>query len=524
VDESAVELTEREAATEELARRRYDLLVIGGGIIGAAIAAHAARAGLAVALVDRRDFGAGTSSASSKLIHGGLRYLRLGDVRLVREAHHERRALMHVVAPHLVRRLPFLLPVYADGPYGRAALQAGLVLYSALARARLNRLLPPERGREYVPSLRLDGLRSCGLYADAVTHDGRLCLANIRAAADAGATVLNYAEVRELRTLRRRAAGAEVVVDGTAVSVSARAVVNASGPWVDVVRRLEDPSAVPSVRLSKGAHALLELDEPWPAALTILHDKIRVSFALPWQSMLLLGTTDTLHDGEPGAVEATEADVDQILAEAAVAVAPELLRREAVRSTFAGLRVLPRGAGSTARASRETVFVRGPSGMLSVAGGKLTTYRRIALKTLDLLRNDLGLHRLDRRPFALAGAVEPEEGMRRVAGRFPQLAPAVCAHLVHLYGSLAEDVLAPAVADPDLLDPIHPDGPDLAAQALYARDAEWACRSDDVLRRRTTLALRGLADGAAVRRIDELMTARGVEASRAANAQSQPAR
>ena len=514
----------REEARERLGQRTFDLLVIGGGIVGAGIAAEAARAGLDVALVDRRDFGAGTSSASSKLIHGGLRYLRFGDVRLVREAHHERRLLMHVVAPHLVRRLPFLLPLYRNGPYGRLTIQTGLVLYSALARARLKRLVPPERAREDVPSLRLDGLRSCGVYADAVTHDGRLCLANVRAAAEAGATVLNYAEVRELRTAHGRVAGAEVLADGTAVSVSARAVVNATGPWVDAVRRLEDPSAAASVRLSKGAHLLLGLDEPWAAALTIPHDKVRVSFALPWQGMLLLGTTDTLHDGEPEAVEATEADVEQILAEAAVAISPDLLRREAVRSTFAGLRVLPTGDGSTTSARRETVCLRGPSGMLSVAGGKLTTYRRIALTALSALRADLGLHRLDRGPFPLPGAIDPEEGVRRLARRLPDLDPAVCAHLVHLYGSLADEVLAPAVADPDLLCPIHPEGPDLAAQALYARDVEWACRPEDVLRRRTTLALRGLADEDVVRRVDELFKTRGGEAPRAASVPSSPAR
>ena len=517
-------LVSREEAREQLQQRTFDLLVIGGGIVGAGIAAEAARAGLAVALVDRRDFGAGTSSASSKLIHGGLRYLRLGDVRLVREAHHERRLLMQVVAPHLVRRLPFLLPLYRNGPYGRLTMQTGLVLYSALARARLSRLVPPERGRKHVPSLRLDGLRSCGLYADAVTHDSRLCLANVRAAAEAGATVLNYAEVRELRTVHGRVAGAEVLVDGTAVSVSARAVVNATGPWVDAMRRLEDPSSAPSVRLSKGAHLLLDLDEPWATALTIPHDKVRISFALPWQGMLLLGTTDTLHDSGPEAVEATEADVEQILAEAAVAIAPDLLRREAVRSTFAGLRVLPAGDGSTTSAHRETIYLRGPSGMLSVAGGKLTTYRRIALAALSALRGDLGLHRLDRRPFPLPGAIAPDEGLRQLAPRWPDLDPAVCAHLVHLYGSLADEVLAPAVADPDLLHPIHPEGPDLAVQALYARDVEWACRPEDVLRRRTTLALRGLAGEDVVRRVDELFETRGGEAPRAAGVPSSPAR
>ena len=223
----------RAEALEELAGREFELFVIGGGIVGAGIANEASRAGLSVALVDKGDFGAATSSSSSKLIHGGLRYLRLGDVRLVREAHKERRALMRIVAPHLVRRLPFLFPVYEHGPYRAFTIQTGLWMYSTLARERLGGLVPPERSRRSIPSLRLEGLRGCGLYADAWTHDSRLCLANVRAAADTGATVLNYAEVIELRKEGGRVAGAEVrdVLGGETANVSARVVVNATGPW-----------------------------------------------------------------------------------------------------------------------------------------------------------------------------------------------------------------------------------------------------------------------------------------------------
>jgi glycerol-3-phosphate dehydrogenase len=482
-------LSRRERALEELGTRRFDLLVIGGGIIGAGIANEAARAGLEVAVVDRRDFGSQTSSASSKLIHGGLRYLRLGDIRLVREAHRERRALLRVVAPHLVRRLPFLVPLYRHGPYRPATVQVGLWLYSTLARERLGGFVRPERARRSVPALRLEDLRGCGLYADAWTHDGRLCLANVRAAADQGATVLNYAEVTALRIAGSRVTGAEVwdELGEATVTVGAKRVVNATGPWVDAVRRLEDPAASPSGRLSKGAHLLLEPGESWSAALTIPHDELRVSFAVPWEGMLLLGTTDELYEGDPDGVEATDADAEAILAEAAVAIEPELLRPERVRARFAGLRVLPGRGGATASARRETVLLRGPAGMLSVAGGKLTTYRRIALGAL----RESGVRGLARTPAPLPGAAGLGEATGRLARRFPQLEPAVRSHLAHLYGSLTEEVLVPAEDEPAFLEPLVPGAPDIAAQALYAWTHEWACTDEDVAQRRTTLGIRG---------------------------------
>jgi glycerol-3-phosphate dehydrogenase len=475
VDEHAVGLERRARALAELGERRFDLLVIGGGIVGAGIAEVASAHGLAVALVDKGDFGSGTSTASSKLIHGGLRYLRLGDVRLVREAHQERRLLMRVVAPHLVRRLPFLFPLYERGPYRPWFVQSGVLLYSTLARAKLNGPVKVERARRLVPRLRVDGLQSCALYADAVTNDGRLTLANVRAAAEAGATVLNYAEVVGIRG----GEGAEVRADGETVRVAARAVVNASGPWVDHVRRLEDPAAAPSVRLSKGVHILVDGGGDWDAALTIPHDKVRVTFAVPWEGMLLLGTTDTLHHGDPGDVRVAEEDVAQVIEEASAGV--DGLERGDVRASFAGLRVLPIGGGETATAKRETVYSRGPTGMVSIAGGKLTTYRRIALDALEHLRSDLGLRRIDDRARPLPGAA----GLSHVP--FPEgLQPETRSHLLDLYGSLATEVLAPSRDDPSLLEPLVPGRPDLAAQALYAREREWALTDEDVLRRRTT--------------------------------------
>jgi glycerol-3-phosphate dehydrogenase len=465
VDEPAVD---RVAALERLASQRFDLLVVGGGIVGAGIAEAATAHGLAVALVDKGDFGGATSSASSKLIHGGLRYLRLGDIRLVREAHRERRFLETVVAPHLVRRLPFLLPLYDHGPYRPWFVQSGIVVYSTLARARLNGLVGVERARRLVPPLRADRLGSCALYADAWTNDARLTLANIRAAAERGATVANYAEVVALGAGR-----AEVAVDGRTIPVRSASIVNASGPWVDQLRRLEDPVAKPSVRLSKGVHVVVDGGGDWDAALTIPHDKVRVTFAVPWEGMLLLGTTDTLHEGDPETARVTDADIAQVRAEAAVAVDGI----GEVRASFCGLRVLPGGDGTTVNAHRETVFSTGPSGMVSVAGGKLTTYRQIALDALG----HLGVRGLSPRPRPLPGAV----GLDRIA--WPEeLDAATRAHLLRLYGTLALEVLAPAAEDPSLLEPLVPGRPDLRAQELYARTHEWALYDEDVLRRRTT--------------------------------------
>ena len=460
---------DRLAALEQLASRRFDLLVIGGGIIGAGIAEAASTHGLSVALVDKGDFASATSSASSKLIHGGLRYLRLGDVGLVREAHHERRLLMDVIAPHLVRRLPFLFPLYDSGPFRPWFVQTGIVLYSTIARARLNGPIAVERARRMVPQLQAAGLRKCALYADAWTNDGRLTLANVRAAADDGAVVLNYAEVVALRGRE----GAEVHADGRTIAVRADRVVNASGPWVDRVRRLEDPGARASMRLSKGVHVLVDGGGDWDAALTISHDKVRVTFAVPWEGMLLLGTTDTLHEGEPERAGVTDADVAQVLREASLAVEDI----GSVRASFWGLRVLPGGEGTTASARRETVFSTGPSGMVSVAGGKLTTYRQIALDAL----HHLGVRGLSARPRPLPGAT----GLERIS--WPgELDRTTRNHLLHLYGSLAVDVLAPAADDPSLLEPLVPGRPDLCAQEAYARAHEWALTDEDVIRRRTT--------------------------------------
>jgi glycerol-3-phosphate dehydrogenase len=487
---------------------RFDVLVVGGGIVGAATSSLAARSGLRLALLVRGDFAGGTSSASSKLIHGGLRYLRMGDFRLVREALAEARVLKETVAPHLVRDVDFVLPIYRGGPYGPAAIRAALAAYGTLTGSfrRRGRVVSSQRARELVPLLRTAGLRAAGVYPDAQTNDARLCLANVRAATDAGAAVANGVEVAGIE----RGGGGLVVhaqdVRGTGwVEVRARAVVNASGPWVDAVRRLEDPRAGTSVALSKGVHLVLERPGDWHAALTIPIDGARVSFAIPWEGLLLLGTTDSAVELGDDALAVTAQEEAQILAEARRALPDDAVRPETIRSRFAGLRVLPLSGGSTARARREVTFSRGRLGVVSVAGGKLTTYRLIARTALESLRAELGGTRPAAAPFPLPGACDPEAAAAALRRSRPHVSPELARHLARTYGSLAGEVLAHAAGRPDALEPLADGGLDVVAQALYARDREWANDAEDVIRRRTTLALRGLDSPALQERVRALL-------------------
>ena len=485
----------RATQLERLRSQRFDLLVVGGGIIGAGVAELAARHGFAVALVERDDFASGTSSASSKLVHGGLRYLRMGHFGLVREALDEVRALSEVVAPHLVRPLRFVLPVYRGGPYGRIPIRGALWSYAGLTGAisERGRMIAPDAAVELVPPLRREGLRAAGLYPDAQTNDARLTLANVRAAADAGAVVLNRAKLVALEN----GPTAQVAVDGEVVDVPARAVVNATGAWIDAVRRLEDPAAGTSVTLSKGTHLVLERPEEWGAAVTIPVEAARVVFAIPWEGRLLAGTTDAPFAGDPQDAVPDEDEERRILAEVGAAVD---LAAAGVRARFAGVRVLPAGAADTLRAPRETTLGRGRHGMLSVAGGKLTTYRRIALAVLHALRPDLELHRIDRRPRPLPGACDPDVAADALQRRRPDVARPDTERLARAYGTLAAEVL-----EAGSLEALGPGAPETEAEVLYARDREWASSAEDVLRRRTTIAVTGRDTPAVRRRVEELL-------------------
>ena len=309
----ASEAVERRAAAfEGLEGEVADLLVIGGGIVGSRVAYEAATAGLKVVLIDQGDFGGATSSASSKLIHGGLRYLATGDVGLVRELQRERAVLRSRIAPHLVQPLSLVLAVERSRSRETAKLVAALALYAAVSgfRRPRPRLLRCRHASELVP-FDASTIFACGLVEEASTHDSRLALGTVLAAHRAGAVTLNYAGAAAIE--RVRSVSAVTVVDGVTgehLTVRSRAVVNASGPWVDRVRLLEDPRARPLTRLSKGVHAVLPLPDGWHAGLA-LFDASRSAFAVPWQGMLLLGATDTPVEDERGSMpRPTDEDVD----------------------------------------------------------------------------------------------------------------------------------------------------------------------------------------------------------------------
>ncbi|GAA1009208.1 glycerol-3-phosphate dehydrogenase [Streptomyces sp. F-3] len=514
----------RAETREQLSKATYDLLVIGGGILGISTAWHAAQSGLRVALVDAGDFAGATSSASSKLLHGGLRYLQTGAVKLVAENHFERRAVSRQVAPHLTNPLTFYLPVYKGGPHGAAKLGAGVFAYSALSAFGdgVGRLLSPAKAVRDVPELRTENLKAVAVYGDAQMNDARLALMTVRAAVESGAVVLNHAEVTGLRFTRGRVTGAELKdrISGDEFGVNARLVLNATGPWVDRLRRMEDPNAAPSIRLSKGAHLVLKRTSPWRAALATPIDKYRITFALPWEDMLLLGTTDEEYEGDPAKVAVNDKDVAQILDEASFSLRDQQLDRGLITYAFAGLRVLPGGPGDTAKARRETVVTEGRGGMLSVAGGKWTTFRHIGRTVMKKLQTLPGAPLgEDFEPVSSLPKKLPLPGIshpRAVAHRLladrpapgPRMAADTARHLATHYGSLAFDIARLANENPELGERIHPDAPEIWAQVVWARDHEWAETPEDVLRRRTTLTIRGLATDEIRAKVRKLLEAK----------------
>jgi len=494
-------------AWERLPEGGFDLLVIGGGVTGAGIARDAALRGLSTVLVEKGDFGGGTSGASSRLVHGGLRYLETGDIRLVFEASAERRRLLGQ-APHLVQPLPFLFPVFRGGDVGFRKLQAGMWLYDTLSLFRniqRHRMLRRGSVLGMEPNLRREGLRGAARYYDAAVDDARLALATARGAAEAGASLFSRTRVTGFALGDAGIAAVEVARESQAPrTLYARAVVNATGPWLDRIREMADPGVAPRLRPTKGVHVVVDRQRVGNHHAIIFTSPVdgRVMFVLPWGDFTYIGTTDTDFGGDPGTARANQSDVDYLIASANGIYPEASLTVGDVVSTWAGVRpllapaeALKDGDVSESGTSREHIVWRDRSGLYNIGGGKLTTYRVMAKDAVDAVVRDLPeelRRRLD--PPATADAPLPggyargwaalRDTVVREAGAL-DITESSAEILARSYGSRAATVLDMVRADPALATRITPERPFVRAQIVYAVRHEAARTLEDVLRRRT---------------------------------------
>ncbi len=456
--------------------RPWDLLVIGGGATGIGIAVDAAARGYDVLLLEQSDFGKGTSSRSTKLIHGGVRYLKQGNVPLVMEALRERGVLLRN-APHLVHDLEFVVPNYDwwEPPfYG-----IGLKVYDLLAGKYgfgASRLLSREQTLERIPNLETAGLRGGVLYHDGQFDDARLLIALARTAARQGATLLNYTRVTALtRDPMGFIDGAvfEDLENGSEHRPRARAVINATGPFADGLRKLDDPQAAPIIVPSQGVHLVLDhAFLPGSSAIMVPRTRDgRVLFAIPWHGRVLLGTTDTPIDQPTLEPRPLQEEIDFILETAARYLVRDPTEAD-VRSVFVGIRPLVgAGDGTTAELSRDHTVQISRSGLITIAGGKWTTYRHMAEDVVDQAAT---LADLEPRPCVTRRL--PVHGYHRHAEKFGDLA---------LYGADAPALADLLRHDPELARPLHPRLPITAGEVIWAARYEMARGVEDVLARRS---------------------------------------
>jgi glycerol-3-phosphate dehydrogenase len=455
----------------------FDVLIIGGGATGLGAAVDAAARGFRTALVEAVDFAKATSSRSTKLAHGGVRYLEQGNVGLVREALHERGA-MRRNAPHLVDELAFVCPLYQwwEGPYYFAGLKAYDVLAGS-ANFHPSRYLSPRTTLQRMPDLKHSSLRGCILYYDGQFDDARLALALAKTAIDLGATVVNYARATSFLYSNGRACGAVVLDEeaGRSYEVRAKTVINATGIFVDELRTLDDPQAPPLLSHSRGTHVVFARDvfRGDSALLVPKTDDGRVLFGIPWHSHVMVGTTDIpVHGAELDPVP-TLAEVDFIIAQFNKYLEKPVQRKDAL-AAFAGLRPLVSGGtAETKKLSREHLVLASKSGVVTVTGGKWTTYRKMAEDTIDEALRVAGIGAVPSRTATLPLHGSPGEGAHPSDAGYA------------MYGTERDMLVAIEREGPGLADPLHERLPYTRAEAVFAARSEMARTVDDVLARRT---------------------------------------
>jgi glycerol-3-phosphate dehydrogenase len=491
----------REKSLARFRDEEFDLAVIGAGINGAAVARDASMRGLRVALVDRGDFAGATSSRSSKLIHGGFRYLPQGQFKLVYEALRERERLRHRTAPHLVHPIQFLFPVYRRRGFNRFTMAMGLTLYDLFARMPFKEWhssLNASEVRETEPALSREGLTGGAMYFDAWADDARVTFENVLDADLHGAAVANYTAVESFSMSDGQIASASVrdLLGGSAWEVRAKKFLNAAGPWVDEIRRMDDPSSKPCVRLTKGVHLVFTRTAlPVRESLVLADERGRIVFVMPHDRYVLVGTTDTDFSGDPAGLRTEIGDVEYLLAVLAESLPGVKLTNTDVATSFAGLRALVRekDGASPSSVPREEVILESASGLITVAGGKFTTHREIAQRLVDLV-----MKRLKRPPGICPTLATPFPGARALStsvdsGGGPSMRsiPAASAEILKArYGTRAPVVARIAARRPELAEPLSRNCPAIGAEVVNAVINEMAHSVADFLIRRTSLSWR----------------------------------
>jgi glycerol-3-phosphate dehydrogenase len=495
----------------DIASRPFDVIIIGAGINGAGVARDAAMRGLKVLLLDKDDLASGTTSWSTRLIHGGLRYLEHGEMGLVRESLRERERLFRI-APHLVRPLPLLIPIYERARRGPLTIRAGMVAYDLLSFDKSlgrHRMLSREEALERAPGLSSAGLRGAALYYDAqVEYAERLVLENALSAREHGALVITYARVERLVLEDGAIRGVEFtdVLEGGTHRAHAPLVVNVAGPWVDEVLARLNASVPRLIGGTKGSHLIVEpfKGAPADALYTEASADGRPFFIIPWNHLYLIGTTDARYDGTLEHVAADEPEIDYLLDETNRVIPSARLTRASIAYTYAGVRPLAYSGDHAEKSITRRHFIHDHApqleGFFSVVGGKLTTYRNLAEQTVNLL-----FGKLKRQPppcptatTLLPGAASTSAGedFQTFSERFimsSQLPRATSERLLRVYGTRARSLLELVDEHPSLAETFSPETGAIGAEVLFSFRVEMAETLIDCLLRRTLVGLAATA-------------------------------
>ena len=495
---------------QRFTQRQYDVLIIGGGINGAAIAHMAALNGLKAALLEKGDFASGASSKSTKLIHGGLRYLENLELGLVYESLRERSVQLKS-APHLVQPLRFIIPVYDSDKRPFWMMKLGVKLYDFLSQKYIiekHRVLNAQEVEQLIPGIKREGLLGGVMYSDAQMNDARLCLENVLSAAEKGAHVANYAKVNSLIQENGRIVGAYArdELSQKDFEVRARKVVCAVGPWTNVLMKKEHSQSPSRVRPTKGVHIVCKGSISDHAVLVPTVSERRIFFIIPWMGNSLIGTTDTDFTGNPDCVEVKQKDIDYLIAETKRVLPDANLSQDNIITSFAGLRPLVSEPGAPASVSRKHVIRESYSGLIYVMGGKYTTYRKIAEDVLRKLTRKPLVN--TRESFPVYGSGSVLEDINALGQRYG-VGPETIQELINFYGRRFHDVLKLIDENAALKTPICACCAVSRAQISYAIETEMARKVEDVVMRRLVIGYNECPTGECRRTISSILSEAG---------------